>query len=102
MKEADERLERRYPLEAEGYDLDQVTKRVADVMNIEPDLILEKSRRPQVLAARDLLCFWASKELGMRATDLAKRLNLTQPALSIGVRQGEKIAIKNKYQLMGK
>ena len=71
-------------------------------MNIEPDLLLEKSRRPQVAVARDLLCFWASQELGMSATDLAKRLNLTQPAVSIGVRRGEKIAIENKYQLMGK
>jgi chromosomal replication initiation ATPase DnaA len=102
LKETGERLERRYRLEAEGYDLDQVTKRVVKVMNIEPDLILEKSRRPQVVTARDLLCFWASKELGMSATDLAKRLNLTQPAVSIGVRRGEKIAIKNRYQLMGK
>ena len=41
MKEADERLERRYRLEAEGYDLDQVTKRVVIVIYIEPDLILE-------------------------------------------------------------
>ena len=102
LKEADEQLERRYRLEAEGFDLDQVNRRVAKVMNIEPDLIWEKSRRPQVVAARDLLCFWASTELGMSATDLAKRLNLTQPAVSIGVRRGEKIAIENKYFLMEK
>jgi hypothetical protein len=102
LKEADERLERRYRLEAEGYGLDQVAKRVVKVMNIEPDLILEKSRRPQVVAARELLCFWSSKELGISATDLVKRLNLTQPAVSIGVRRGEKIAIENKYKLIGK
>jgi DNA-binding transcriptional LysR family regulator len=34
------------------------------------------------------------------ATDLAKRLNLTQPAVSIAVRRGEKLARKNQYMLM--
>ena len=100
LKEANEQLERRYRLEAGGFNLDQVIKRVAEVMNIEPDLIYEKSRRPQVVAARDLLCYWASKELGMSATDLAKRLNPGQPAVSVGVRRGEKRATKNQYMLM--
>jgi REP element-mobilizing transposase RayT len=101
LKEANEQLERRYRLEAGGFDLNQVIKRVAEVMSIEPDLIWEKSRRPQVVAARDLLCFWASTELGMSATSLAKRLKLTQPAVSIAVRRGEKIARENQYMLMG-
>ena len=101
LKIADEQLERRYRLEAEGYDLDMVAERVAQVMDIEPGLVWERSRRPQVVAARDLLCFWASKELGISATDLAKRLYLTQPAASIAVRRGEKLARENQYLLMG-
>ncbi len=100
LKEANEQLERRYRLEAGGFDLDQVVQRVADVMNIEPDLLWERNRRPHVVAARDLLCYWASKELGMSATDLAKRLNPGQPAVSVGVRRGEKRATKNQYMLM--
>ena len=101
LKEADEQLERRYRLEAEGYDLDQVAERVAQVMHIAPELVWERSRRPQVADARSLLCYWASKELGMTMTDLAERLNLTQPAISIAVRRGEKIARENKYQIVG-
>jgi REP element-mobilizing transposase RayT len=100
LKEADEQLARRYQLEAEGFDLDRVARRVAQVMKIKPDLIWERSRRPQVVAARDLLCYWASKELRMSATDLAKKLNLTQPAVSIAVRRGEKLAKENEYFLM--
>jgi REP element-mobilizing transposase RayT len=102
LKEADEQLTRRYHLEAEGIDLDQVARRVAQVMNIEPYLMWERSRRPVVVAARDLLCYWASKELLMSATDLAKKLNLTQPAVSIAVRRGEKLAKENRYILTGK
>jgi putative transposase len=69
-------------------------------MNIPGELVWEKSRRPQVVDARSLLCYWASKELGMSMTDLAKRLNLTQPAISIAVRRGEKIARENQYKLI--
>jgi chromosomal replication initiation ATPase DnaA len=100
LKEANEQLERRYRLKAEGFDLEQVAQRVAAVMDCSVELVWEKSRRPQVVDARDLLCYWASEELAMNKTELAKRLNLTQPAVSIAVRRGEKIARENQYQLI--
>ncbi len=100
LKEADEQLERRYRLKAEGFDLDQVALRVAQVMSIPVELVWEKSRRPQVVDARSLFCFWASKELGISMTDLAKRLNLTQPAISIAARRGERIVRENQYVLI--
>ena len=46
LREADEQLERRYRLKAEGFDLDQVAERVAQVMNIPAELVWEKNRRP--------------------------------------------------------
>ena len=99
LREADEQLERRYRLKAEGFGLEQVAERVAQVMRIPAELVWEMSRRPQVVDSRSLLCFWASKELGMSMTDLAKRLNLTQPAISIAARRGERIARENQYML---
>ena len=99
LKEADEQLERRYRLQAEGFDLERVARRVAAVMNISVELVWERSRRPQVVDARDLLCYWGCKELVISKTDLARRLSLTQPAVSIAVRRGEKIARENRYQL---
>ena len=92
LKAADEQLERRYRLKAEGFNLDQVAGRVAEVLGIPVERVWEKNRRPQVVAARSLLCFWANTELGMSMTDLAGHLGLTQPAVSIAARRGEKIA----------
>lgn len=100
LKEADEQLERRCRLQAEGFNLDRVAERVSAVMNIPLELVWERGRRPQVVDARDLLCYWASKELAMSKTDLAKHLNLTQPAISVAVRRGEKIAMDNKFELI--
>jgi putative transposase len=99
LKEADERLQRRYQLKTRGFDLDRVAERVAQVLGMPLEIVWERSRRPQVAVARSLLCYWASTELSMSMTDLARRLNLSQPAVSIAVRRGEKIARENQYRL---
>jgi hypothetical protein len=100
LKAAGEQLERRYRLKAEGFNLEQVAGRVAEVLDIPAERVWEKSRRPQVVAARSLLCFWANSELGISMTDLSRRLGLTQPAVSIAARRGEKIAKEMDYQLV--
>jgi hypothetical protein len=100
LKAADEQLERRYRLNAEGFSLEQVAERVATVMGIPIEHVWEKNRRPQVVAARSLLCFWATSELGMSMTDIARHLGLTQPAVSIAARRGEKIAREKGYRLV--
>ena len=100
LKKANEQLERRYRLVATGFDSDKVAQRVAEVLNLPVEYVWEKSRRPQVVRARDLFCFWASNELGISATDLAKKLGLTQPAVSMAIRRGEKIAREQKFKLL--
>ena len=54
-----------------------------------------KTRKPIIVEARSLLCYWAVRRLNMICTALAKQLNLTQPAVSYAVTRGEQIA-KNK------
>jgi REP element-mobilizing transposase RayT len=100
LGEANEQLARRYQLQTSGFGLEQVAERVAQVLDIPLEIVWEKNRRPQVAVARSLLCYWASKELGMSMTELAKRLNLTQPAISIAARRGEKFARENQYRLI--
>ncbi len=50
--------------------------------------------------ARSLLCYWAVKELGYSMTELGKKLNLTQPAISLSVQRGERIAEESGYSLI--
>lgn len=91
LRKADKQLKRRCRLEAEGFDLDPVAERVAQVLDIPVEIVWEESRRPQMVDARSLLCSWASKQLEMSIRNLARCLNLTQSAVSIAVRQGETI-----------
>jgi REP element-mobilizing transposase RayT len=100
LKEANEQLERKYRLVVEGFNIDKVAQRVAGVLDLPVEYVWEKSRRPQVVRARDLFCFWVSTELGISATDIAKKLELTQPAVSMAIRRGESLARKYRLELL--
>ncbi len=102
LQHADEQMESSYRLKSEGFELDDIAKRVAQVMNLSLEIVWDKSRRPRVVEARSLLCYWANRELGMSMTKIAKRLGLTQPAVSIAARRGEEIARQKGYFLFDK
>lgn len=100
LKTANEQLEKRYQLKAKGFDLPQVAEKVAELMNLPVEMVWEKSRRPQVVKARDLICYWANLELGISITALAKQFGRSQSTVSVAVRRGEKLAKENQYTLM--
>jgi predicted transcriptional regulator len=70
-----------------------------EIFGVERDVIHSKGRRKIQVAARSLLCYWAVRELGLTATELAKRLGMTQPAVSYTVSHGEQIAKGRNYNL---
>jgi hypothetical protein len=63
------------------------------------DVIYSNGRRKIQVAAISLLCYWAVRELELTATGLAKRLGMTQPAVSYAVSRGEQIAKERNYTL---
>jgi REP element-mobilizing transposase RayT len=87
-----EQFERRYWLKAEGYDIDRVVKKVAEVFDIEPEQICKPGNQPLRVKARSLVCYWAVRELGLSGTSVGKLLGLGQPAVSRAVVRGEKLS----------
>jgi hypothetical protein len=94
IKTCREQFECRYRLQAQGYDLEKLARKVTAIFDIEMGKLFIPVRYPEVVQARSLLCFWAVRELGLAATGLAKKFGLTQPAVSIAVMHGEKIAVE--------
>jgi len=92
LEQCEESLERRYRLQAGGNDFGKLVRRAAALCGVSPGDISTGSKRPRVVEARSLLCYWAVQELGMSATAVAKRLTISQPAVSISVRRGEKLS----------
>jgi REP element-mobilizing transposase RayT len=100
LKKAEEKRERKYQLEAEGFTVDRVANRVASIMDLKTEDVWKKGKHPQIVKARSLLCYWAVHELGMTATELAIRIGLTQSAISQSVKRGEVLAAENGFKLI--
>jgi hypothetical protein len=87
LSEQKEQFERRYKLEAQGYDTDRVFEKVSEVFDIEPEEICKWGNQPLQVRARSLVCYWAVKELGMSGTSVGKLLGIGQLAMNrAGVR----------------
>jgi putative transposase len=99
LAQADEQFKQRQRLKVSGIDLEKLTHHVAGLFGVSPDQLFAPGRFPRVVQARSLLCYWAVRELGETATSLAQRMSLTQPAVTISVQRGERIAREMGYDL---
>ena len=78
---------------------EHVVKRVAELLDLTPEQVLAGGKHKKTVAARSLLCFWAATDLTMSQVDLAQKLKISQPAVSMAVRRGEQLAKRNNYKL---
>jgi len=97
----DEKFERYYDVKRSGYDLDKTAKKAASLCAVVPEDIFSRSRQKTKVKARSLFCYWASRELGISLTELARHLGISAPAVSYSVERGEMIARENNYQFIG-
>jgi len=72
LDETQERLEERYRLQAQGYDLDKVTIREASELGIDPEQVRAYGKHPLTVKARSLFCYWPVRKLGFSATELSQ------------------------------
>lgn len=97
---AEEKFNRTYELKSKGYDLKSVEKKVAALYQINPAHIYAKGKQKRRVEARSLFCYWAARKLDMALTELAKKLELTPPAVGYAVSRGEIIAKEKQYHLI--
>ena len=92
LSAANERMDRRYQLKARGFTFEMLVEKVAQWLKVETEEVLRAGKQPIRVKARDLLCYFANRELGMSTVHLARILKIGQPAISRSVQRGEKIA----------
>ena len=99
ISQSEEHYERRHKLRRQGYDLDRIAVRVSEILGMKPDEVFSKGRQDRKVKARSLLCFWASRELGLSHTALAKKLEMSLANIGFSVERGESIAKEGNYSL---
>jgi putative transposase len=92
------RIEERYRLQSQGYDLEKITIQVSSELGIDAEQVWAPGKHPLTVKARSLLCYWAVRKLGITATELSITLGISQPAVSLSVKRGERIA--NREQIV--
>ncbi len=100
LSEAAERFERRYDIKRHGYNLDKVAERAALVCDVEIGDIFSKGKQKRKVKARSLFCYWASRELGISLSELARRLGISITGAGYSAERGELIARENDYKLI--
>ena len=100
LAQAEEGLERKYRLEAEGYDFKMVVERVAHLMGLKPETVLSPGKYKKVVEARSVVCYWATRELGISQGVLAQKFGISQPAISMAVKRGEQVANFYDFSLL--
>jgi len=98
LKSAEEQFEEKYDLKVRGYDFDRLTARVAEVMEMEIEQATALGKSPQTVQARNLLCFWAHRRLGMTTTAIGRRLNICQSAVSRSSMRGRQIESAHGFE----
>jgi REP element-mobilizing transposase RayT len=99
LEEQDERLERRYRIQMQGWDFEHILDRVARIFELKPEEVFSTVKQRKRVRARSLLCYWAVSELDMTGTAVASRLKISKSAVSRAVVRGERIASEMKLKL---
>lgn len=99
LPNAHECLKRKYRIKARDYDLDKVVSRVGELLNLPPKQVITSGKRRHEVMARNIVCYWASKELGISQIGLAQKFGVSQPAISAAIQRGEKLVNEKNFQL---
>jgi chromosomal replication initiation ATPase DnaA len=91
LSHAQETMEKGTALKAEGIGYDQVVAAVADLLSLQPHDLLGPGKERTTVKGRILVCYWAVKELGMSMTEVAKKIGIAVPTVSVAVKKGCKI-----------
>jgi putative transposase len=100
LSAANERMESRCLCSQKGLDLEKVAQKVADLLEIPVSEVWREGKKSLTVQARSLLCYWAIRDLGLTATAVGKRLNLTQSGATRAAQRGEGLANERGWSLL--
>jgi len=99
LNAAEEQIRRENANQIKGVDLDLVAQRVSDLLHVSLTDVWQRGKKPVIVEARSLVCYWATREIGMTATAVGIRLGLSQSAVSRSALRGEQLARERGWNI---
>ena len=100
LKAAQENLDRKYRIRARGYDFDWLVSRVLGLFGLTFKELLTGGKQRRTVQARSVLCYWGTRELGMSAVGISKKVEIASSTASESVIRGRKIVEKQGLNLL--
>jgi len=100
LSDAQEAKDNRFLLAAKGIRFGDIVKVTADLLSVDRELLIGPSKERALVKARVLICYWAVHELGMSMTNVACRLKIAVPTVSVAAKKGG-VIVKEKGLILG-
>lgn len=96
---AEEQERIRSRLRRSGLSNEEVIRLAAKAAGLPVREVAGSGKRPAQVLARALVCYWLVEKLGRRESEVARRLGITQPAVSAAIHRGLQAATERKLTL---
>ena len=100
LKAAQENLDRKSKIRALGYDFDWLVGRVLGLFDLTFNELLTGGKQRKMVQARSVLCYWGTRELGMSAVSISKKLNIASSTASESAMRGKQIVENQGWKLL--
>lgn len=101
LKEDEIQMTEQSRLQRKGWDLEKLTQRVCEKYKLDPSEIMNKGRANKISIAKHLICHWGRSKLGLTATEIALRLNISTTAVAKATKKGRHYEMETGVHLMG-
>jgi len=100
LRAARENLDRKSEIRAPGYDFDWLAGRVLGLFDLTFNELLTGGKKRKMVQARSVLCYWGTRELGMSAVSISKKLNTASSTASESAMKGRQIVEEHGWKLL--
>jgi putative transposase len=100
LKAAKESLDRKSTIRSLGYDFEWLLDRVLGLFGLTFKELLTGGKQRRTVQARSVLCYWGTRELGMSAVEISKKLNIASSTASESATRGRQIVEKQGLKLL--
>ena len=100
LKAAQENLDQKFRIRALGYDFDWLLGRVLGLFGLTFKELLTGGKQRRTIKARSVLCYWGTRELGMSAVSISKKLNIASSTASESAMRGRQIVEEHGWKLL--